>query len=230
MSVWYTIPSCLPRLEATRCFEAWKEMGYKVAILRQGEPLEARVCDIQVPTPFYQGYPVSVNSLVACVLGEDPHCEWVVYGGDDYYPDTTRTARQIAQECCDWFEGIHPGKPTMGVMQPTGDRSMEGEIDTAAASPWIGREFCTTIYGGRGPLWMGYWHYYTDRELQEVALLQGVFQQRRDLTQLHRHWTRLPGGSPPSHLWEPIARMGKDRDLFYRRKADGFPGWDERTK
>jgi hypothetical protein len=87
-------------------------------------------------------------------------------------------AKQIAKECTAHFGG------TFGVMQPTGDRWANGSIDRICGSPWLGREFCTRMYHGKGPMYGGYLHMFGDEELQHVATRLGVLWQRRDLTHL----------------------------------------------
>lgn len=159
---------------------------------------------------------------------------------------------------------------TFGVMQPTGDRWGEGRcttcggfgrvpsfearticedcngtgvsavIDRICGSPWMGREFCRRMYQGSGPLYNGYYHNFADEELQKVARKLGVFWQRRDIVQEHRHWAQkqpksethtglagdvrnMPGwavkiNDPELSDWE------RSKALFAKRKASGFPG------
>lgn len=127
---------------------------------------------------------------------------------------------------------------TYGVMQPVGDRWGENDlhlgkrgsayIDRVAGSAWIGREFALRINGGRGVLHDGYTHMYVDEELQCVAEKLGVFWQRRDLIQLHRHWARERGNATdmPAHLkqWNSAEHWRESKALFDSRKAAGFPG------
>lgn len=215
MSVWLTIPSARPVAEAQLCINSWRELGYNVALIRQGDPLEG--CDIQISTHTYMGYPKSINLLSKLVLAHDDGAEWMVIGGDDYYPDPRLKACNIAHMCNVRF------KDTYGVMQPTGDREHGGVIDTAAASAWIGRDWCRRAYGGRGPLPSCYYHYYTDTELQEVAILQDVFHQDQSIFQEHRHWTR-EFKPAPSFMAEAISMTKDDRDVFHSRRITGFPG------
>ena len=236
MSVWYCIPSKRPPNEANACLEAWQQAGYNVAIIR--EPADGKLdVAIQLDTQAYLGWPRSVNLLVAVVMATDSHAEWFVTGGDDYFPDQNKTADEIAGECGEYFANLHGqnyGNDSFGVMQPTGDRWGErhGEaiIDRIAGSPWMGREFCRRMYHGGGPLYPGYHHNFADEELQNVAQKLGVFWQRRDLVQEHRHWARPRGDwadapewalaiNHPIHSdWEP------SKALFAKRKAAGFPG------
>lgn len=127
---------------------------------------------------------------------------------------------------------------TFGVMQPTGDRWGEqptlppghphrgAYIDRVCGSPWMGREFCQRMYGGRGPFFPGYRHMFNDEEMQAVVTKLGCFWQRPDLTHFHDHWGRKTGGKPPDYMvaanspehWE------RTKALFENRKALGFPG------
>lgn len=243
MSVWFCIPSARPAAEAEPVFEQWQRMGYRVAVLRQGEAVKHT--DIQISTPTYKGWARSINKLVKTILKHDEDVDWVVSGGDDTLPDPDHTEEEIAAQCEDYFEepgGVKDGtrswiNATFGVMQPTGDRWGVGEhapdrtsayIDRVAGSPWLGREFCRRMYGGKGPMFEGYKHMFADEELQAVATKLGVFWQRPDLTQRHNHWARprgnradMPGFAAdinsPQHWQESKA-------LFEQRKAAGWPG------
>lgn len=246
MSVWFAIPSCRPKSEAEDCLAKWKGMGYKIALLRQGEPVEA---DLLIPTGEYLGWARSTNILAREVLRIDPDCDWVVGGGDDYNPETCCDAESIASQCDHHFGLIGYGiecRGSYGVMQPTGDRwgdsdsarATYGEdrgaiLDRIAGSPWMGREWCERSYLGNGPMWDGYHHLYADEELQEVAIQQGVFWQNRDLTQFHNHPARAnwgkPGGGREYHEGHLAAintseSWSQHSTMFNDRKSKGFPG------
>jgi len=100
MSVWYCIPSCRPIPEVQDCLERWRAQGYKIALLRQGDPVE---CDLLIPTGEYLGWARSTNILTREVLRRDSECTWVCAGGDDYWPDPTKPADEIAEECSEHF-------------------------------------------------------------------------------------------------------------------------------
>lgn len=248
-TVWYVIPSKRPLPEASICLEAWKDMGYCTAILR--EPCDDRpaTADICLPVREYLGWARSVNLLVASGLAHAPEAEWFVTGGDDYFPDPNKRAEDIARECTEHFaepareaRGMLPWLGSahylsyglMGVMQPTGDRWGErngiATIDRIAGSPWMGREFCRRMYHGAGPMYNGYYHNFADEELQCVAEQLGVFWQRRDLTQEHRHWARPRGDWRDAPDWAhkinnpEFSDWNKSKALFAARKAAGFPG------
>lgn len=245
MSVWLTLPSCRRKHEAEDCFRRWKNLGYKIAILRQGEPIDSDLVDVQVPTEHYLGWPKSTNILCKSVLAEDSTMLWCVGGGDDYWPDPTSPQSEIAHECIRHFESVHSplGGPTLSIMQPTADRWGDNEssratfgqdrgaiIDRVAGSPWMGREWIERAYQGNGPMFDGYHHLYADEELQAVAEKLGVFWQRRDLNQYHNHPARTDpkgyGVYQEGHLkplYNPEA-YAKEKALFDSRKAAGFPG------
>ena len=206
----------------------WKEAGYKVAVVRQGELLPW--ADYQIATDAYLGWGPSINRLIAHLLASGEKVEWFVGGADDVLPDPDHAPELIAAECGKRFlevpyEGF-PVHDTFGVMQPTGDPWHDAGgriIERYAGSPWIGREFARRINGGKGPMWP-YVHCYSDNEIQEVAMKYGVFWQRPDLCHLHAHWGR--GAEAKPEWWDRTA--GADyhasRPLFEQRKAAGWPG------
>ena len=239
MSVWLAIPSIRPPAEAKDCLDRWRAQGYKVAVLRQGEPIEA---DLLIPTGEYLGWGRSTNILAKEVLRRDEFAHWIVGGGDDYWSDPGRDANAIATDCCRHFADLDSfAHCSWGVMQPTGDRwgdnessraafgeNRGAEIDRIAGSPWMGREWCERAYLGNGPMPDFYHHLYIDEELQEVATLLGVFWQRRDLTQYHNHPCRQEGYGvyQTGHLaplYDPAA-WNREKEIFETRKAKGFPG------
>ena len=228
MSVYYCIPSIRP---GGGTLPKWREAGYKLAVLRQGDPIGA---DIEIPTGEYLGWAKSVNILAKRVLAEDPECQWIVSGGDDYLPDPNHTPEEIARECSMHFGG------TFGVMQATADRwgddstarARWGEdrgamIDRIAGSPWMGREWCQRAYQGRGPMPEQYFHIFGDEQLQCVAEKLGVFWQRRDLLQHHAHALRKPHARAdewPEFLKPIQAMWAQEQARFDADKAAGFPG------
>lgn len=236
MSVWLTIPSARPPEEANPCLKAWVERGYNIALWLDASAV--RVYDHAIVGP-YPGYANAVNGLIADRL-KDSRAEWFVIGGDDTWPDPNKSAEDIARECREHFQRKQHrkrtwGGATFGVMQPTGDRFAEGQIDRICGSAWIGREFAQRVNLGNGPLWPEYTHMFVDEELQNVAIKYGVLWQRPDLVQFHKCYARESDAidSPaiaarwPSHIthdgytpehWE------KYKALFERRKAEGFPG------
>lgn len=242
MSVWLVLPSKRPAIEAKAVLSQWSAQGYKVLIQRDESEALAReplLDAFVVHYRTYNGYAEAVNYLAATVLRFDRECDWVVTAGDDTQPDMNHTAQQIATQCSSHFVNASPtykqypteGRPgfillpgpTLGVMQPTGDRwghdrnthtpqltkdgrcsqcghpkdhyrhMMGAYIDRVAGSPWMGREFCLRANQGKGPLWPGYYHMGCDEELQAVATRLGVFWQRPDLIHLHQHWGRGVG-------------------------------------
>jgi hypothetical protein len=256
MSVWFAVPSCRPRDEAVKRLQMWRDMGYRIALLRQGEPIGRHLTQIEIAMDAYLGWARSTNILCRWILRHDPKAEWIVGGGDDYCPDLCLRAEEIAEDCREYFgrrvwEDIpHPeiegammrgSRPTFGVMQPTGDRwgdtpearaqygpNRGAYLDRICGSPWMGREWCQRTYGGRGPMFEDYFHYFADEELQEVAQGAGLLWQRRDVLQIHEHWGRKENATeadaPDWYRRNVTPDWQRSQELFTRRKAAGFPG------
>lgn len=245
MSVYLCIPSARPPIDAAKILRKWRDQGYHLAIWRDEMEDFWDLCkyyglDVDVAMfGKYPGYASAVNRLVSIVLENDPTCEWVVAGGDDTEPDMNHTADEIAGQLTAHFNG------TFGVCQPTGDRFAGGCIDRICGSPWMGREFCRRVYGGRGPLWPEFYHMFVDEHLQAVAQKLGILWQRPDLIHLHRHFTRgsdalnapaigvREGGQDlygadkkPRPAFLDVANSGKhwqeSEAIFNRLRAGGF--------
>ena len=237
-SAWLTIPSARPVAEVAELVEKWSSLGYGVALWRDEPerylaPKLAGLADI-VLSGQYPGYAQAVNALIREVA-RHPEAEWFIAGGDDTLPDPDHAAEEIAAQCCEHFAGA------FGVMQPTGDRFAQGQIDRIAGSAWIGREFARRAYGGNGPLWAEYTHMFVDEELKCVAEKYGVYWMRPDLVQLHMHWQResaaidanaigKPESARPAHM-HPSNNDGytgahwmRYKGIFMQRKAAQFPG------
>jgi hypothetical protein len=252
MSVWVCVPSKRPPAEVEKWAQVWRDMGYKVLIgrddtVKEWGPIHYSGGAGVYMWPMdaegqrrYPGYAQATNTLISYAINTHPGARWFVIGGDDVFPDTTKRADEIADECLLNFSPL-TGRElrehgTFGVMQPTGDRWGDKQgpyIERVAGSAWIGREFALRAYGGNGPLWHEYQHMYADEELQLVAQKLGVFWQRPDLTQIHQHWGRPREGETmglseriPDFLKEANsgAHWKKYRAIFEARKAAGFPG------
>jgi len=206
----------------------------------------------------YPGYASAVNRLIRNVIFVHKDSEWFVTGGDDLSPDLHHSAEEIAEQCRLYFNRLHSeayhakweargrfgssigpfAQQTFGVMQPTGDRYGSNErhlgelgsayIDRVCGSPWMGREFCRRMYGGRGPLFEGYFHMGEDEELQAIAQKLGVLWQRPDLTHFHNHWARARQDERdrPKFLERANSSVEwqKYKKLFAERQTAGFPG------
>jgi hypothetical protein len=217
MSVWLTIPSARPAGEIALRLQSWRDMGYKIALWRNGPHYrDAIKADFVLRTELYEGWGKSINVLTAALIRDCAEADWFVGGGDDTNPDPNKRAEEIANECADHFSVPPVDMPfagnyaTFGVMQPTGDRWGENDararkaypdapavIDRICGSPWIGREFARRMNGGQGPFWPQYKHMFGDEELQCVALRMGVLWQRRDLTHYHDN----PRREDPVNSW-----------------------------
>lgn len=189
----------------------WKARGYKTAVLINPphQELALSTADRVLVQSEWKGFPVAVNLLCRSVPGDI-----VVVVGDDVTPDPIQTADEIAQSFIRRFPDL------FGVAQPTADKY--GCWSTCAVSPWIGRRFIQEAYGGKGPYWEGYYHYFSDEELQSVATKLGAFVQWESVLQYHHHWERYTK-ERPQHLLEAKDRWQADRSTFFRRTKSGFP-------
>jgi len=135
-------------------------------------------------------------------------------------PDPNHPPEQIAAECSEHFGG------TYGVMQPVGDRF--GAVRSICGSPWMGREFCRRIYGGKGPFFEGYYHMWGDEEMCEITKKLGILWQRPDLVHYHHHGAREKGLRKPMPHWMRVANDAymTYRPLFLKRKRAGWPGYE----
>lgn len=213
--VWVVWPTVSPE-RSRPMIDRWHDQGYRVGILVNRPHCIGDVpkADMVIQQHAWLGFPTAANILCAEVPGNV-----VVVVGDDIHPDPGSTAQEIGRQFEEQFPDL------MGVMQPTGD--LFGCVDRCCVSPWIGREFIHKAYGGKGPFWMGYFHYFCDQELQEYAIKLGCFQQRPDLSQYHDHWQRAPKPKRPKHLRKAKTRWQEDRDLFRERQRKGFPHGDD---
>lgn len=245
MSVWFAIPSVGPVASAGPIIAKWRERGYKIALLRQGENTDLEnLSDIWMPTGTYLGWARSVNILCRKILQLDPGMEWVVTGGDDQLPEHRYHAEYIGKRCSVYFglDGERrralfgdPSIPalkhdTFGIMQPTGDlysgnkETKAPDILHSAGSPWMGRKWIETAYQGKGPLCEEYFHYFPDLELQMVAIKLGVFWQAEEFAQVHLHWSREKGGKLPDYMQPSYLRYDDDKITYHDRLANRFPG------
>lgn len=213
LDIWAVWPT-VNILRSRNMIGVWQAHGCRVAILvnKPHEHDELPEADRIIVQDEWRGFPVAANILCREVPGDI-----VVVVGDDVYPDLRRTAQEIGEEFQQRFPDL------FGVMQPIGDQY--GLTHKCAVSPWIGRPFIERVYGGQGPYWPGYFHYYSDHELQLVAEKLGVFQQREDLTQFHDHWQRKEGRPRrPQYLQRAKRLHRKDQALWVQRSKAGYPG------
>ncbi|MAY75473.1 MAG: hypothetical protein CMJ31_12320 [Phycisphaerae bacterium] len=210
--VWFAIPSA----SVERCRErlpAWRDMGYRIAVLQNVERGEIPA-DLVVWSDTYPGWAESINILCRDIVPAS--ADIVVSGGDDMLPDPDRSAQQLAAE---YFERFPDG---FGVMQPAGDQFMWAQ--NYCGSPWFGRRFFETMYGGAGPMHGGYRHNWADYELYWVARCLGVLWMRTDATQYHAHFSREGEETPEWWKQNVGAADRADCELFLERKQAAFPG------
>jgi len=203
--------------QSKKMVKLWKAKGYKTAVLvnTPQDPKEIGA-DLGIIQAEWKGFPTAVNVLCHSVPGDV-----VVVVGDDIFPSEEHTAQELRERFLERFPDMN------GVIQPTGDHF--GSIDTCAVSPWIGREFIESSYEGRGPFFSGYFHYFSDHELQMLAVKENCFAQWKDVSQFHDHWQREKGARRPEHLNKAGEKWMKDKKTFEMRQRRGFPGHDAKA-
>lgn len=237
--VWYCIPSCNPK-RAREVTEAWREMGYRVAVLVDRNKLEdftwgEDAPDFVLETKKYPGYYGAVNLLARFLRGRKTVEDMegvkiggsiyrvepmtIVTGGDDIFPDERRSASEIR-------DTLYVLKPDgFFVAQPTGDVDKMPGTDKICGSPWFGHGWLDRGYGGKGPFCSAYFQFYGDEELQNVAKLTGAYVALPDVRQRHEHYHR--DGGPPktdyqarneTHYWS------RDQRVFFERQKKEWPG------
>jgi hypothetical protein len=221
-NVWLCIPSAASAHDLNVALTEWIRRGYFTAILRDWGDSDYIGADVVIHAE-YKGYAHSVNTLCQAVAKEHPEAEWFVTGGDDIRPDPSHHAHDIAKECTEHFGG------TLGIMEPTGDRWLEDanglcSPERACIAPWMGREWVDHGYGGKGPFYDEYYHFFADEELKLVAERLGILWHRPDLTQYHDNWQREAGRARPRYLEKAVVAHDRDERLFQQRRAGGFPG------
>lgn len=218
-NVWLLLPSA--DIEAARShLPAWRKQGYKVVVdcdtgdlalqyVREG------LADHAIGGP-YEGYPCAIRRLcrhVEVVRRMEPDDVFVA-AGDDMWPDPNFTAGEIQ------FQFTQRFPHGFGVMQPSGDGH---GAEVQCGSPWFGTAFARRMNGGQGIFWPQYNHYFADRELFLTARKLGVLYMRGDLTHKHDHWSWTTKVRP-DHMLPHRRKWSKDRDLFFRRQKEDFPG------
>jgi hypothetical protein len=214
--VWFAIPSASPE-RCRKTLPIWRERGYKIAVLQNYARGEIPA-DIVLWSDHYPGWPGSINILCDKVVPKDAPI--VVSGGDDMLPDPNHTAHELAEQFLDHFKDSPGG--TFGVMQPHGDTFMESP--RYCGSPFLGRRWIETMYGGTGPMNAAYHHNWADNELYWVARGLNALWSRSDLSHFHEHFTRT-GEEKPAYWREAVETTdAKDCRLFISRAWSRFPG------
>lgn len=239
-AVWLCIPSARPDGGTARL---WKARGYRVALQRDpGAPQLPEDCFDFIWEHEWDGYPRAVNRLCREVIKQWPETLVCVTGGDDIEPDPSQDPWCIQYAFVNMVSYRQYGSkglpmpmdaPTYAVMQPTGDPWADSQgriIERIAGSPWFGRQWIERANGGQGPLNESFYHFFVDEHCQRAAQMQGVFWQRPDIVQMHRHWTRdfkeggRQGKRPvrPEHLKKAQAMWDADKRVFEECKARNF--------
>ena len=210
--VWFAIPSASPE-NCRRNLPAWRDQGYRIAILQNQQRADIPA-DIVVWSDEYPGWAGSINRLCREIVPSDAAI--VVSGGDDMLPDPDHTAAEIAAQ---FHERFPDG---FGVMQPHGDDYWNATL--YCGSPWLGRRWIETMYGGAGPTPDAYQHNWADAEILCVADAYDALWIREDLSQFHTHFTR-DGDEAPDYWVDNVDRFADDDLLeFLQRAALQFPG------
>ena len=211
-----------PSADHNKAFYAtnrWAKMGYKAALFTD-ESYSLSKVEIALSGP-YMGYWDACNKLaMACLKTK---ADVVVFAADDIEPDKMHSAQEIGRQYLKRFpQGL-------GVMQPCGDlqgidSSGRPASERICGSPWIGRAWIERAFGGKGPFPEGYWHFYGDEHLKEVAERLGLLFMDKGLIQTHMHWSW--GWNDQTTYQERNSRehWQKDQVLFFKNKAAGFPG------
>lgn len=229
----YRVVVVMPVAHRDRCWEnlpKWVERGYEVVVSQDKYrfDLPAGVRLLPPTRSEYIGWPRAVNELVAAVLRDTPDYDddahedklLFVAAGDDMRPDPVLTAQQMAAR---YFTKFPDG---CGVMQPTGDDWIDslGRIaERICGSPIFGTGWALRAYGGGvGPLWPGYFNFYADEELLNVAKSLGLLWQDPGTAHYHDHVSRTGKPYPETHAVTQ-ARWEDDRRLFESRRDAGWP-------
>jgi len=209
--VWVVIPSAVPQ-RFVDGFKAWHSLGYKVAVhVQQPDTLETvkrlGPCIDRIFYYSWEGLYKSYNKMIQVLIGDN---NVIVQASDDIYPDLNHTAKQLEGMFIERFPNLY------GIMQPQGDKFGNS---MAAVSPWIGRNWIINEYGGAGPFYSKYNHYFGDEELFRLAKKKGVLYTPKKVTQYHDHWTRNKQSIPP-HLDDCQSKKRQDQILFQKRRKE----------
>jgi len=214
--VWYILPSANPDLCAQN-LPAWRERGYRVALLQDRvrfEPSRESGVEAIVTRDRYPGWTSSINVLFREAVPEN--VQVVVAGGDDMLPDADHTASELAEQFLEHFGS------SFGVMQPIGDEFEQTR--TICGSPWLGRSWMESMYGGTGGMCEAYHQAFGDDELAWVARCMHSLWMRPDLTQYHDHFRRRGDAAPAYWVESAAAHDRGDCLTFIARAHAGFPG------
>lgn len=210
----YLIPTANHAL-ASECFAAWRSMGWDCYAAVEGDADIANATGV-IRQDEYPGWGESFNRLAREVAGR---YDWLATGGDDCFPDLRHDAKTIGFKLSTHFGG------TMGVCQATFDRwawDKHGNVSPICFAPFIGAEFARRWNGGNGAFWPGYFQWWGDRELYEVAKGARLLIERPDWHIEHRHVAKV-GAPSPHYKVSKHHRWQADADLFASRSSAGFP-------
>lgn len=209
-NLWTIFPSGNSE-QATICARAWRDAGYRVAVLIDaGQP--AVECDQLFIEPEYRGTAAAFNRMMREIDADAFLCV-----NDDVFPGEGADAATFSQVFSERFpDGF-------GVMQAAG--SWYAALAWCAPYPLIGREFIRRTYGGTGCWHEGYYHLYPDQELRDVAIRLNAYAEAKDVCIEHRHKSLgFADTLPPEKRAKNEARAAHDANLYAMREAANFPG------
>lgn len=194
MNVWVAIAS-QDREAASECLAAWRERGYKTAVLFSYGMETITEADLIFYVGDYDS-DYAALSLAARLLVDQHAADIVVAGRTTSRPDESANPAVVAANAFNRF--------------PDGCFV----IRTAAPGPlWLGRGWVEQAYKGTGPFWIQYKHAWAETETAIIAARLDRMVDRPDIRQTHLFTIckednalfheRLAKSFPESSLWEP---------------------------
>lgn len=207
-NIWCLIASSDPEA-CRRVLPLWRQQGYKAAVLQIGTPAEL-TADLTVRTPADAGQVANLNYLAERVIPKSANL--AVLANDHAGPDGVFTAQELAEQ---FFERFPNG---FGVMQPSAELSDR----FTAPTPFVGRAWIDSAYGGYGALHGGYRRWF-GAELCWAARALHAYWDRPDLA---HHTVTGPGAMSAATRRDHVAEAEflNDRIIFEQRVREGFAG------
>ncbi|TVQ31336.1 MAG: hypothetical protein EA376_09500 [Phycisphaeraceae bacterium] len=206
--VWLAVASDRPEV-CRLVLPAWRERGYRVALLKIGSGWEAPA-DRSAACERRPGWAAAINRLGRTLIPKDAGA--VVAGADWLTPDPDLEAARLATEMLDRFpDGF-------GVMLP-------GGADGAGVvrGVWLGRGWIDRMYAGAGGLFDGHHGVAAEQEAVALATEMGVLWRREDVKQV-RH-PELGAGEVMAPVCAETEELhALDAPLHEARRAAGYPG------
>ena len=206
--VWPTVRP----LVAVETVSRWRDCGYFPLLMMNREVNQRAFKDLCgiIVKDVYEGYFRECNLL--CGLMFKAGADVVVCAGDYVLPDPNIKADDIALKFGEKL--IH------SVGQPFHERR------EPCWSPWVGRAFWASTYGGNGPFHFEYFQYAAGRELEAVAKKIGNYW---ETDVIHQHQRECPA---KDYYREHNLKEYREKDLalFRFREENGFEGASNDSK